>query len=167
MPDPIRPCTEADLPTLLTIVNAAAEAYRGVIPPDRFPTPYMPEAELRHEIAAGVHFWGFEQDGALVGIMGLQPVEDVTLIRHAYVHPDHQGQGIGAHLLHHLRTLAPGTILVGTWADAAWAVRFYRRHGFHLVPPDRKATLLRRYWHIPERQIETSVVLTTHPDPAA
>ena len=166
MSDPIRPCTEADLPNLLAIVNAAAEAYRGVIPPDRFPTPYMPEAELRHEITQGVQFWGFEHDNALVGVMGLQPVGDVTLIRHAYVHPAHQGQGIGAQLLRHLRTLAPGPILVGAWPDALWAVRFSQHPRCHPVPPDRKATLLRRYWHIPERQIETSVVLTTHPGPA-
>ena len=157
----IRPCTEADLPTLLTIINAAAEAYRGVIPPDRYPTPYMPEAELRHEIAGGVQFWGFDQEGALLGIMGLQPVQDVTLIRHAYVRPNCQNQGIGTQLLHHLRRLAPGPILVGTWADAGWAIHFYQRHGFHLVPPTEKADLLRRYWHIPDRQIETSVVLTT------
>ena len=166
MPPAIRPCTSADLPNLLTLINTAAEAYRGVIPPDRFPTPYMPEAELRHEIAQGVQFWGFERRGALVGIMGRQPVDDVTLIRHAYVHPAHQSQGIGAQLLHHLRTLAPGPILVGTWADATWAVRFYQRHGFHLVPPDQKSLLLRRYWRIPDRQVDTSVVLTTHPHPA-
>lgn len=159
----IRPCTEADLPTLLTLINTAAEAYRGVIPPDRYPTPYMPEAELRHEIAQGVQFWGFDQDDALLGIMGLQPVEDVTLIRHAYVRPDQQHRGIGTHLLRHLRSLTPGPLLVGTWADADWAIRFYQRHGFHLVPPTEKAVLLRRYWRIPDRQIETSVVLTTHP----
>lgn len=165
----IRPCTDADLPTMLDLINAAAEAYRGVIPPDRFPTPYMPETELRHEIAQGVQFWGFDhgsnQRGALVGVMGLQPVEDVTLIRHAYVHPAHQSRGIGAHLLHHLRTLAPGPLLVGTWTDATWAIRFYQRHGFHLVDPVVKADLLRRYWKVPDRQIETSVVLTTHPTP--
>ena len=160
----IRPCTELDLPTLLTLINTAAEAYRGVIPPDRYPTPYMPEAELLQEIASGVQFWGFDRDNTLLGIMGLQPVEDVTLIRHAYVRPDSQNRGIGTHLLRHLRSLTPGTTLVGTWADAHWAIRFYQRHGFHLVPPAEKAALLRRYWGIPERQIETSVVLTTHPE---
>ncbi len=164
MPATIRLCTEADLPTLLTLINTAAEAYRGVIPPDRYPTPYMPETELLHEIANGVGFWGFDQDNTLLGIMGLQPVEDVTLIRHAYVHPAHQSQGIGTHLLRHLRTLASGPILVGTWTDAHWAIRFYQRHDFHLVPLSQKADLLRRYWHIPERQIATSVVLTTHPE---
>lgn len=159
----IRPCTEADLLTLLTLINDAAEAYRGVIPPDRYPTPYMPESELRHEIDHGVQFWGFDQQNTLLGIMGLQPVEDITLIRHAYVRPDQQHRGIGSHLLNHLRHLAPGPLLVGTWADASWAIRFYQRHSFHLVPPAQKADLLRRYWNIPDRQIETSVVLTTHP----
>ncbi len=160
----IRLCTEADLPTLLTLINTAAEAYRGVIPPDRYPNPYMPETELLQEIANGVGFWGFDQDNTLVGIMGLQPVGDVTLIRHAYVRPDSQNGGIGTHLLRHLRSLTPGPTLVGTWADAHWAIRFYQRHGFHLVPLSQKADLLRRYWSIPDRQVETSVVLTTHPE---
>ena len=163
MPATIRPCTELDFPTLLTLINIAAEAYRGVIPPDRYPTPYMPEAELLHEVANGVQFWGFDQENTLLGIMGLQPVEDVTLIRHAYVRPDQQQRGIGSQLLSHLRSLTTGPLLVGTWADADWAIRFYQRHDFHLVPPTEKAALLRRYWNIPDRQIETSVVLTTHP----
>ncbi len=159
----IRPCREDERPAILAIVNAAAEAYRGVIPADRSREPYMPREELDGEIAAGVVFWGYEADGALVGIMGIQPVGEVDLIRHAYVSPDSQGQGIGGALLHQLAGSATRRMLVGTWADAEWAIQFYRRHGFELVSPELKAELLKTHWAIPERQIETSVVLANPP----
>ncbi len=155
----IRPCRDDERVAILAIVNAAAEAYRGVIPADRWHEPYMPGAELDGEIAAGVEFWGYEEGGELVGVMGIQPVRDVVLIRHAYVRPDRQGRGVGAELLRHLLERATRPVLIGTWAAAEWAIRFYRRHGFDLVDPERKAELLRAYWDIPERQVETSVVL--------
>lgn len=194
----LRLCTDADLPAMVAVVNAAATAYAGVIPADRYHQPYMPLEEIMAEIAAGVRFWGlFEggeganageeevaaagtagaaQTGAeaeatvrvsgpppfLVGVMGIQDVDDVTLIRHAYVRPDRQRAGVGAHLLTHLVRLAAADgrpLLVGTWAAAWWAVAFYERHGFALVTPAEKDRLLRRYWTIPERQVETSVVL--------
>ena len=159
----IRPCRDDEREAILAIVNAAAEAYRGVIPPDRWHEPYMPAGELERELAAGVRFWGHEADGALTGVMGIQPVRDVDLIRHAYVAPGSQRRGVGAALLEHLARSTTRRMLVGTWAAAEWAIRFYRRHGFELVPPDRKAALLRAYWTIPERQIETSVVLARPP----
>jgi GNAT superfamily N-acetyltransferase len=155
----IRSCRDGERAAILEIVGAAAEAYRGVIPADCWREPYMPASELDEEIAAGVVFWGVESDGALVGVMGFQPVEDVELIRHAYVLPAAQGQGVGTALLEHLRRRGTRPMLVGTWAAARWAIRFYRRHGFDLVEPGRRAPLLRRYWTISERQIETSVVL--------
>ena len=147
------------------IVNAAAEAYRGVIPADRWHEPYMPLDELEAEIAAGVVFWGAEADGELVGIMGIQPVEDVELIRHAYVAPARQGRGIGGELLAELEARSSRQMLVGTWAAAEWAIRFYRGRGFADVGRKRTAELLRRYWTIPERQIDTSVVLAKPPLP--
>ena len=148
---------------MLAIVNAAAEAYRGVIPADRWHEPYMPEAQLRQEIAAGVEFWGLETADGLAGVMGVQPVRDVDLIRHAYVRPDQQRHGVGAELLQHLRRNSTRPMLVGTWAAAHWAIAFYERHGFVLAAPERAAALLRTYWTIPERQIETSVVLASTP----
>ncbi len=161
--DHIRRCREIEGATILAIVNAAAEAYRGVIPADRWHDPYMPSAELDSEIAAGVAFWGYERDGALLGVMGLQAVRDVDLIRHAYVLPAHQGEGIGGALIAHLRSLSARPMLVGTWAAAGWAIRFYQRHGFELTSPARKVALLKEYWSIPDRQIETSVVLANLP----
>ena len=155
----IRPCRDDERPAILAIVNAAAEAYRGVIPADRWHEPYMPTHELDAEIDAGVAFWGYEDDGALVGIMGIQQVRDVDLIRHAYVAPGRQQHGVGSALLEHLGRSTSRPILVGTWAAADWAIAFYRRHGFDLVPAERKAELLRTYWTIPARQIDTSVVL--------
>ncbi len=159
----IRPCREDDRSAILEIVNAAAEAYRGVIPPDRWREPYMPADELDEELAAGVAFWGYEEAGRLVGIMGIQPVRDVDLIRHAYVAPEGQRRGVGGALLAQLTTSATRRVLVGTWAAADWAIRFYARHGFERVSPKRKDALLRSYWNIPERQIETSVVLAKPP----
>ena len=161
----IRPCRDDERPAILEIVNAAASAaYRGVIPDDRWRVPYMRPDELDREIEDGVTFWGYELDGELVGVMGIQAVADVDLIRHAYVLPDRQGHGIGSALLNHLRGLTTTRrMLIGTWAAAEWAIRFYRRHGFELVTPEQKTALLERYWTIPARQIETSVVLADPP----
>jgi GNAT superfamily N-acetyltransferase len=159
----VRRCRDDERAAILEIVNAAAEAYRGVIPADRWHDPYMPSKELDGEIDAGVVFWGYEDDGALVGIMGIQRVGDVDLIRHAYVTPGSQRQGVGGALLEHLPRSSTRRMLVGTWAAADWAIRFYRRHGFEPVPPERAAELLRTYWTIPDRQIETSVVLANPP----
>ena len=162
----IRRCGDRDRSAILAIVNAAAEAYRGVIPADRWHEPYMPAEELDREIEDGVAFWGYEKDGELAGVMGIQDVGDVDLIRHAYVLPGRQRGGIGGALLERLLDSARGEILVGTWADAAWAIRFYERHGFELLATERAAELLRTYWSIPERQIETSVVLVLPGPPA-
>jgi GNAT superfamily N-acetyltransferase len=160
---PIRPCGDDVRGAVLALVHGAADAYRGVIPADRWHEPYMPAAELDEEIAAGVVFWGYEDDAALVGVMGVQQVGDVDLIRHAYVAPGRQRGGVGGALLEHLLARAERPMLVGTWAAADWAIRFYERHGFARVAPDRIAPLLRTYWSIPERQIETSVVLARPP----
>jgi GNAT superfamily N-acetyltransferase len=159
----IRRCGDDERGAILAIVNAAAEAYRGVIPADRWHEPYMSAGELDSEIAAGVEFWGCEVDGALLGIMGIQAVGDVDLIRHAYVSPDSQRRGVGSALLDHLTRSAERRILVGTWAAAEWAIRFYRGHGFEPVSREQTAELLKTYWTIPERQIETSVVLASPP----
>jgi GNAT superfamily N-acetyltransferase len=156
----IRRCTDDDIPAIDTIVNEAAHVYRGVIPPDCWHEPYMKRSELVAEIAAGVEFWGWDDAGALVGVMGLQNVRDVTLIRHAYVRPSHQSRGVGGALLTQLASQAAGPLLVGTWADAQWAIRFYERHGFRLTGTEEKDRLLSTYWNIPPRQRETSVVLT-------
>jgi GNAT superfamily N-acetyltransferase len=161
----IRPCREDEREAIHEIVNAAAEAYRGVIPADRWHDPYMPMEELDAELAAGVAFSGYEEDGELVGVMGIQPVRDVDLIRHAYVKPGRQGGGIGGKLLQHLLDTATRPVLVGTWASAEWAIRFYRRHGFEQVSPEERTRLLQTYWSIPERQIETSVVLVSRRAP--
>jgi GNAT superfamily N-acetyltransferase len=155
----IRPCRDDERPDILAIVNAAAEAYRGVIPADRWHDPYMPAADLDAEIDAGVQFSGYEDDGKLLGVMGIQPVGDVDLIRHAYVAPESQGRGVGGALLAHLMETASRRVLVGTWAAAEWAIAFYRRHGFEQVTPHRKDELLRTYWDIPARQVAASVVL--------
>jgi GNAT superfamily N-acetyltransferase len=157
----IRPCRPGERGAILAIVNSAAQAYRGVIPADRWHEPYMSGAELDAEMAAGVAFHGYEDDdGALAGVMGVQPVRDVELIRHAYVSPARQRHGIGGALLAELTPDGARPQLVGTWAAAHWAIAFYRRHGFDLVPREETARLLRRYWTIPERQIEASVVLS-------
>ena len=155
----IRYCTRHDFDEIFAIVNDAAQAYRGVIPEDRWRDPYMPRDVLGAEIAAGVKFWGFEGDNRLLGVMGLQPVQDVMLIRHAYVRSALRRRGIGGRLLEHIRSFTDGPFLVGTWAAASWAIRFYRNHGFHLVPRKETPILLRRYWDVPDRQIEASVVL--------
>ena len=157
----IRPCRADEADKMLAIVNAAAEAYRGVIPPDRWHEPYMPADELRSETEAGIAFMGFEIDGELAGVMGIQPIRNVDLIRHAYVLPAYQGQGIGSALMAHLHARVDRQILVGTWMAATWAIGFYERHGFQLVPDETKAPLLRTYWVVSERQIETSLVLAS------
>lgn len=155
----IRRCMEGDFEALYTIINDAAGAYRGVIPPDRWKEPYMPNDEILHEIRDGVMFWGYEEDGLLVGVMGIQNVLDVTLIRHAYVRTAKRNSGIGGKLLTFLLEQTERPVLIGTWADAVWAVRFYQKHGFRLVTPEEKNILLKKYWSIPDRQVETSVVL--------
>jgi N-acetylglutamate synthase-like GNAT family acetyltransferase len=155
----IRKCSENDFDMMYSIINDAAVAYKGVIPADRWKEPYMPKDELRRQIDEGVSFWGFEDRGELVGIMGIQPVQDVTLIRHAYVRTACRNQGIGGKLLKFLVQEITTPVLIGTWADAAWAIRFYEKHGFTRVSVEEKTRLLKTYWSIPERQVETSVVL--------
>jgi N-acetylglutamate synthase-like GNAT family acetyltransferase len=155
----IRRSVEADFAAMLAIINDAARAYRGVIPVDRWHEPYMPADELAREIAAGVVFWVAEQDGRLAGVMGIQDKGDVALLRHAYVAPTAQRAGVGTRLLRHVEGLVDKPILIGTWAAASWAIEFYRRSGFTVVPSGDKDRLLRTYWSIPPRQIETSVVL--------
>lgn len=159
----IRRCCADERPAILEIIDATAEAYRGVIPADCWHEPYMSRPELDFEAAAGVAFWGYEADSALHGVMGIQRLPDVDLIRHAYVLPGSQGHGIGGALLKHLRHLSSQPMLVGTWAAAEWAIRFYRQHGFELVSTERKTSLLKTHWTIPDRQIETSVVLANPP----
>jgi GNAT superfamily N-acetyltransferase len=145
---------------ILNIVNDAAVAYKGAIPVDRWKEPYMPAQELKEEIESGVQFYGLKENGVLVALMGIQPVKDATLIRHAYVQTSHQRKGYGEKLLRRLMTLAAtSTVLVGTWKAAFWAVNFYVKYGFKLVSEEEKNKLLREYWNIPERQVETSVVL--------
>jgi N-acetylglutamate synthase-like GNAT family acetyltransferase len=160
----IRVCDERDFEQIYEVINNGARAYRGVIPDDRWPgdpciDPYMPREKLQHEIAAGVRFYALEENSTIDGVMGLQDVDDVTLVRHAYVRMSAQRRGIGARLLAHLREIARKPVLIGTWADATWAIGFYEKHGFRMVSKSEKERLLRRYWQIPERQVETSVVL--------
>ncbi len=155
----IRRCEERDFHDIHVIVNDAAEAYRGIIPADRWHEPYMPERELRHEIDDGVVFWGYDEDGLLLGVMGLQDVKDVTLVRHAYVRTSARRKGIGGKLMGELYAMTQRPTLVGTWAAAVWAIDFYGKHGFRQVDRETKTRLLKTYWSIPERQVETSVVL--------
>jgi GNAT superfamily N-acetyltransferase len=159
----IRRCGATDTTEILAIINSAAEAYRGVIPADRWHEPYMSSDDLASELADGVTFSGCETDDRLIGVMGMQRRHNVDLIRHAYVLPEWQGHGFGARLLAHLCRHAERRILVGTWATADWAIRFYERHGFARVGDDDIAPLLRTYWTVPERQIATSVVLALPP----
>lgn len=159
----IRLCRNDERAAILAIINTAAEAYRSVIPADRWHEPYMSAEELAIEIAAGVQFWGYEADKGLAGVMGFQPMADVDLIRHAYVLPGRQRSGMGGALLQNLRHAGARRMLVGTWAAAEWAIRFYQRHGFALVSPANKVMLLKTYWTVPDRQIETSVVLANPP----
>lgn len=161
----IRPCRSEEQPIILEIINAAAEAYRGVIPADQWHDPYMPLEALRSENFAGVAFLAYESEGAIVGVMGIQTARDVDLIRHAYVRPRSQRRGIGAALLGHIRSLSSRQMLVGTWAAATWATAFYQRQGFMLVSAELQTALLKSYWTIPERQIKTSLVLANPPIP--
>jgi N-acetylglutamate synthase-like GNAT family acetyltransferase len=155
----IRQSVEADVAAIAAIINEAAQAYRGVIPADRWHEPYMPMDELEKQISDGVVFWVAEQEGRLLGVMGIQDKGDVALVRHAYVAPTTQRSGVGTRLLRHVEGLAGKPILIGTWASASWAIEFYQRNGFTVVSNSDKDRLLRTYWSIPARQIETSVVL--------
>ena len=155
----IRKSEDADLAQIFAVINEAAQAYREVIPTDRWHEPYMPEDELAREIANGIVFWVAEEDGRLMGVMGMQDKGAVALVRHAYVSPAAQRMGVGTKLLRHVQGLTDKPILIGTWADASWAIDFYRRNGFTVLPDSHKERLLRTYWSIPERQVETSVVL--------
>ena len=155
----IRECRESDYQTIFKLINNAAQAYKGFIPEDRWNEPYMSLAELRKEIKDGIVFYGLERDGHLLGVMGIQDKIDVTLIRHAYVRRRAQKTGIGKKLLQHLEKMTDKPILIGTWAAASWAIAFYEHNGYELVSEENKNRLLRKYWTIPERQVETSVVL--------
>jgi GNAT superfamily N-acetyltransferase len=157
----IRLCNSQDFDAIWAIINDSSRAYAGVIPADLWKEPYMPKAELQHEIGDGVVFWGYEDRPTLQGVMGIQELSDVTLIRHAYVRTTAQGQGIGGQLLSHLRKLAKSPLLIGTWADAIWAIGFYEKHGFELLSPQKKDHLLPKYWKIPQHQADTSVVLAS------
>jgi len=164
----IRRCDENDFEVIWQIINDGAQSYNGVIPQDLWKEPYMSRDELRKEIGDGVEFWGFEENGELHGVMGIQSVKDVTLIRHAYVRTQRQRAGVGARLLAHLRSLTGRPVLIGTWADASWAIRFYEKHGFQRVGPDEKSRLSKSYWTVPDRQMATSVVLVDRkPRPGA
>jgi len=155
----IRQCSESDFNTIFEIINDAAQTYKGVIPEDRWNEPYMPFEELMSEIKDGVVFWGLEHNGQLLGVMGIQNKDDVTLIRHSYVRTQAQKMGIGTRLLQHLERMTEKPILIGTWADSLWAISFYQKNGFTLVSEEEKNRLLSKYWSIPKRQVETSVVL--------
>jgi len=156
----IRRLLERDLNSMLEVINDAAQAYKGVIPNDRWKEPYMSAKELGEQIDSGVDFVGLEEEGIIIGVMGIQELKEVTLIRHTYVLTEHQRRGVGSKLLQYLIDLAKGPeILVGTWKAASWAIQFYEAYGFRLVSSYEKDRLLREYWNIPERQIETSVVL--------
>ncbi|MCW3119858.1 MAG: N-acetyltransferase [Chitinophagaceae bacterium] len=150
-----------NLPEIYEIINDAASAYRNVIPPDRLHDPYMSGAELNAQVSDGVEFWGYIENGRIIGVMGIQFKGEVTLIRHAYVRTSEREKGVGSMLLKHLRSKSETPILIGTWADANWAIGFYQKHGFRLVPLEEKNRLLNKYWKIPGRQVETSVVLAS------
>lgn len=159
----ILPCGSEDTSVILEIINDAAKAYKGAIPGDRWHEPYMTASELQSEIDSGVRFYGYRDASGLLGVMGIQDVKDVTLIRHAYVRTTSRGRGIGGALLTHLRRLTDRRVLVGTWRAAGWAIRFYRKHGFVLVSDEEANRLQRTYWNVPERQVEESVVLANVP----
>ena len=156
----IRPAQDADFAQIYRIINDAATADKGVIPADRWREPYMPEEELRAQIADGVEFLCYEEDGEVIGVMGVQDRQEVELIRHAYVLTTRRKGGIGSQLIRTILERRKKPILIGTWRAATWAIDFYRKHGFRLVDEEEKTLLLRRYWSIPDRQVETSVVLT-------
>jgi len=155
----IRQCNDRDFEIIYSIINDAARVYKGVIPEDRWKEPYMSKDELQHQINEDVVFWGYEEDGELIGVMGIQHVQDVSLIRHAYVRPEKQNRGIGQELLFELYSQIDRPTLIGTWAGAVWAIQFYEKNGFKIVSQQEKNRLLEKYWSIPARQVETSVVL--------
>ncbi len=155
----IRKCRDADFEVILEIINDAATPYKGVIPADCWHEPYMPFEELRHEIESGVSFWGYQDENRLIAVMGIQDKGDVTLIRHAYVRTSKRRQGVGTRLLRFIESTVEKPVLIGTWADATWAIAFYQKNGYRLIPEEEKNRLLRKYWTIPERQVVTSVVL--------
>ena len=155
----IRPCSRIDAVNICSVINDGAEAYRSVIPQDRWHEPYMPLSNLLQEIERGVEFHGHYQDEHLVGVMGIEAVQDVSLIRHAYVCTTYQGRGVGSALIDQLLSSTRRPLLVGTWAAASWAISFYQHRGFTLVTTEEKDKLLDLYWSIPSRQRETSVVL--------
>lgn len=155
----IRKFSEAEVDMICEIINDAAQAYKGVIPEDRWHDPYMSHAELRQELQDGIVFWGVFENQELIGVMGMQDKGDVALIRHAYIRTDRRNEGIGSRLLQFLESTTAKPILVGTWADATWAIAFYHKNGYHLLSEQEKNQLLRKYWKISERQIEISVVL--------
>jgi GNAT superfamily N-acetyltransferase len=154
-------CEQSDFQDILDIINDGASAYKGVIPADRWHDPYMPEEELKIQIDEGVGFWKNLDNGVITGVMGIQDRQGVTLIRHAYVRTTERNKGIGSKLITHLCTIAPTPILVGTWKDASWAIRFYEKHGFRLLEKNETVAVLKKYWNISHRQIETSVVLAS------
>lgn len=158
----IRKCSANDFEAILSIINDAAEVYYSIIPIDLWRQPYMSPDELRTEITSDIRFFGLEVGGSLVAVMGTQSLKDVTLIRHAYVRPDRQRKGEGGRLLRYLVDTAPKPVLIGTWKAAHWALRFYEKHGFRLIEGGEKDRLLKAYWHIPARQIETSIVMADH-----
>lgn len=161
LPSMVLKCEQSDFNDILDIINDGANAYKGVIPADQWHEPYMPEAELQKQIEEGVEFWKYLQKGKVFGVMGIQDKTEVTLIRHAYVRTAEQTKGIGSKLLTHLVTIAPSPVLIGTWKDASWAIRFYEKHGFRVLDEQERESVLRKFWHIPDRQIETSVVLAS------
>lgn len=155
----IRKCHDDDFGEILRIINDGARAYKGAIPEDRWHDPYMSSEELGREIKTGIIFWGYEEEGNLCAVMGVQDKGGVTLIRHAYVQTSRQNRGIGGQLLRFLESTTPKPILIGTWAAAFWAISFYEKNGYSLLEAAEKNRLLKKYWTIPERQVETSVVL--------
>ena len=158
----ISTCKKSDFRRIYEIINDGANAYRGIIPADRWHEPYMSEDELAIQIEEGVEFWAYSENDSIVGVMGIQYKGEVTLIRHAYVQTSMRNKGIGGKLLEHLCAKTNTPILIGTWANATWAIKFYEKHGFKLLPIEEKDRLLLKYWIIPDRQRETSVVLANY-----
>ncbi len=154
-------CGKKDFETIYSIINDAAIAYKGIIPSDRWHEPYMSREELEQQMKEGVELWCYKEGEQILGVMGIQFKGEVTLIRHAYVRTSSRNKGIGKQLLLHLTSIATTPILIGTWSDASWAIEFYKKHGFRLVTQEEKNKLLKKFWSIPERQVETSVVLAS------
>ena len=157
----IKKCEQNDFNDIYEIINDASIAYKGVIPEDRWHEPYMAEDELKAQIADGVEFWGYTENDKLIGVMGIQFKADVTLIRHAYVRTSERSKGVGGQLLAHLNSISTTPVLIGTWSDAKWAISFYLKNGFRLLERPEINILLPKYWTIPVRQVETSIVLAS------